>query len=161
VSEPAPVPVDPGTGGNTGSGGGTTGKPGSVEPAPPQPSSNCVTTSAPIAAQVCTDKANYMAGEAVVFTITASDADRAFSEGPCYDGVTPEYGDGSEASEVRCLACSTSVADGPGKIQRERKHTYAKAATYTAKFTIKSGSECGEASPNDSTVTLSLPVRVG
>jgi hypothetical protein len=152
VTEPAPIQVDPGTG------GGSTGDPGSVEPAPPSPS-NCASTTAPIAAQVCSDKTSYKAGETVVFSITASDSDRAFVNGPCYDGVSPEYGD-NDGGEATCMACDTGVADGPGKIQRERQHTYAKAGTYTAKFTIKSGSQCAGAHPNDSTVTLSLPVRV-
>lgn len=138
------------------SGGGSTGSGGSVEPAPP--SRNCVTTDAPIAAEVCA-LGSFKVGEETDFTITASDPDRAFTEGPCGDGVTAEYGDDGEG-DVRCLACSTAVADGPGKVSRFRSHTYAKPGAYTAKFTIKSGSECGEPHPNDSTVTLALKVVV-
>jgi hypothetical protein len=144
-------------------GGSTSSGSGSIEPAPPAspptPAPNCVSTNDPIPAQVCSDKASYAAGETVHFTITASDPDRAFTEGPCYDGVTPEYGDDS-GGDVRCLACSTSVAEGPGKISRSRDHTYAKAGKYAAKFTIKSGSECGPADPRDSTAVLTLGIAV-
>lgn len=161
------VPPANGSGGSAGSGGGASGSsggsagspPANPPPSPPAESSNCTSTSEPIAAKVCSDRATYEAGDTVVFTITAADPDRAFTEGPCGDGVNVEYGDDGEG-DVRCLACSTTVADGPGKISRSRKHTYSKAGTYTTTFTIKSGSECGDPHPNDSTVTLSLKVPV-
>lgn len=111
-----------------------------------------------ITAQVCASSATVKAGENVVFTITASDPDRAFTDGPCTDGVSDEYGDGGPGG-VKCMACATSVAEGPGKVERKREHTYAKAGTYTATFTITSGATC-EKAPADSTATLSLEVKV-
>jgi hypothetical protein len=162
-SDTKPGSTDPGSTDPGSSGGGE-----SVPPAPPSEppvnppattTPNCVTTSDPIRAQVCSDKTQYVAGDTVHFTITASDPDRAFSAGPCYDGVTAEYGDGG-GGDVRCLACSTTVADGPGTISRTRDHTYAQSGKYSAKFTIKSGSECGDPDPHDSQVELTLPIPV-
>ena len=146
---------------NPGSGGGSTGNPGSVEPAPPAPNSppNCVSTNDPIPAQVCTDKASYKAGETVHFTITASDPDRQFQNDCASDGVSAEYGDDS-GGDVHCAMCTNSVPDGPGKIERTRDHTYAKPGKYAVKFTIHSGASCGNSDPRDSTATLTLGIAV-
>jgi len=57
------------------------------------------------------------------------------------------------------MACATSVPDGPGKIERKREHTYAKPGTYTAKFTISSGTTCDK-HPNDSTVDVTSRITV-
>ncbi len=150
--DPNQVDVPPASDG----GSGSTGSGGSTEPGQPE---NCASASEPIAAQVCTDKTAYKAGEPVVFSITASDEDRVFSDGPCYDGVEVEYGDG-DPGEARCLACSSGVAEGAGKMSRSRTHSYAKSGTYEAKFTIKSGADCGQSDPRDSAVTLTLKVHV-
>ncbi|MEY2426505.1 MAG: hypothetical protein QOI61_2077, partial [Actinomycetota bacterium] len=59
-----PPVSDGGSGSGGGSGGGSTGSGGSTEPGLPE---NCASTTEPIAAQVCTDKTSYKAGEPVVF----------------------------------------------------------------------------------------------
>ncbi|MEY2397709.1 MAG: hypothetical protein QOJ00_883 [Actinomycetota bacterium] len=151
--------VKPGSGaggGSAGSTGGGTADPGS--------SANCAGLSPSsadangITAQVCANSTTVKAGESVMFTITGSDPDRAFTDGPCGDGVTENFGDGGPGA-VRCQACAATVADGPGKVQRGREHTYAAAGTYTAEFTITSGTMCTK-DPKDSTATLSLVMTV-
>jgi hypothetical protein len=136
-----------------GSGGGST------EPA--QPTGACASDDdgAFEQAEVCASPVPAKAGEPVTFTITAVDSDRGFSEG-CSDGVTADYGD-DNSGETKCMACSTDVPEGPGKLSRQRTHTYAAPGTYAAKFTIKSGADCGRAHPNDSSTTLTLSIRVG
>ena len=128
------------------------------ETKPPAP--NCVSTADPITAQVCSDKTSYAAGDTVHFTITASDPDRAFSDGPCFDGVSVDFKDDAGPGDVQCMACSASVADGPGKLARTRDHTYTKAGDYQPVFTIKSGPSCGSGDPRDSSATVTLKVTV-
>ena len=152
------TPGDGGSGGSTGSGsagGGATDPGSSANCSGVSPSSSDANG---ITAQVCASTTTVKAGESVAFTITASDPDRAFTDGPCTDGVSEDYGDGGPGA-VRCTACAASVADGPGKVERKREHAFAKAGTYKASFTITSGTMC-EKAPQDSTATLSLEIKV-
>ena len=57
---------------------------------------------------VCMDRSAYKAGEAVTFRISATDDDRGFSTGPCFDGVTAAVRR-RRRGDVRCEACSTDV----------------------------------------------------
>ena len=75
------------------------------------------------------------------------------------NGVSTDFGDGG-AGDVRCMACQSDMADGPGKAHRDVAHTYDKAGSYTATFTLRSGLSCGPANPNDSTATVRIPVTV-
>lgn len=135
--------------------------PGAPEPGGTSPGSpgTCATVDGELTAQVCASATEVKAGDTVRFTVTAGDPDRAFATGPCFDGVTAAYGDDS-GGDVRCEACSTDVAEGPGKTSVERAHTYEKPGTYTATFTVKSGADCGQSHPNDSTATVSLTIKV-
>ncbi len=143
------TPTDGGSGGSTGSGSGGTGT-----------SCQAILDTGPLQGWVCPDKAAVKAGESVHFKIYATHDSRSFSEGPCFDGVTVDYGDPDAAGEVACMACSENVADGPGKMSRERKHTYAKAGDFKAVFTIKSGPSCGATDARDSTATVTIPIKV-
>ncbi len=134
--------------------GGTT-EPGAPEPGAP---GECAAVNGGLTAEVCVTSTTVKAGETVIFRITAYDEDRAFSSGPCFDGVSAVYGDDA-GGEVRCEACSTEVAEGPGKVGLERRHAYAKAGTYVASFTIKSGADCA-ADPKDSQGKVSLTIKV-
>jgi hypothetical protein len=42
----------------------------------------------------------------------------------------------------------------------ERSHTYEKPGTYTAIFTIRSGADCGQSDPKDSSAKVSLTIKV-
>jgi hypothetical protein len=171
IEQPSPTttPVDGGSGSGDSSGGstgeGNTGDGTTVAPPVPPSNTNCSVVAAQAAgdnagidAQVCASSTSVKAGDKVVFTITAGDADRAFTDGPCGDGVLEEFGDGGDGT-AHCAACATSVPDGPGKIERKREHTYTKAGAYTATFTITSGTTCAP-SPKDSSATVSLRIAV-
>ena len=107
---------------------------------------------------VCASPITVKAGQPVTFRISASDDDRGFASG-CFDGVTADYGDGA-VGDVRCEACSTDVPEGPGKLGVERTHTYDKPGTYTATFTIRSGADCGQSDPRDSSGKAQLTIKV-
>jgi hypothetical protein len=140
----APAPAD---------GGGAT-EPGGTAPS----ASSCENFDGDISGQVCASATEVKAGEPVTFRITAGDPDRGFASG-CFDGVTASYGDDGPG-DVRCEACSTDVPPGPGKMGVERSHTYEKPGTYTAIFTIRSGADCGQSDPKDSSAKVSLTIKV-
>lgn len=142
-TQPAPSPADTGA-----------TKPGQVDPAPP--ANNCKTFDGDISGQICASDAK--AGEPVRFSITAADPDRGFATG-CFDGVEVAYGDNG-AGDIRCEACATEVPAGGGKLGVERVHVYEKPGTYTAKFTIKSGADCGPSDPKDSSTTVEMSIKV-
>lgn len=137
-----------------------TPEPGATDPGQTAPGSaaNCAPIEGDITGNVCTDAESYQAGDTVTFRVTATDEDRAFTSG-CFDGVEANYGDDS-GGDVRCEACSTDVPAGPGKLGVDKTHTYEKAGTYTATFTIKSGADCGPSDPKDSTGKATLKIRV-
>ncbi len=142
-TQSTPNPADPGA-----------TKPGQTEPAPP--ANNCTTFDGDISGQICASDAK--AGEPVRFSITAADPDRGFATG-CFDGVEVAYGDNG-AGDIRCEACATDVAPGAGKLGVERVHVYEKPGTYTAKFTLKSGADCGPSDPKDSSTTVEMSIKV-
>lgn len=161
TTAPPTADTKPGSGsggGSTGStGGGSTGGSASgdcstVTPTSPDPANQSISVT------VCLDQAKFAAGEPVMFHVTASDPDRAFSD-VCGSDVNALYGDDGPG-EVRCMACASSVAEGPGKLGTDRAHTYAKPGSYTAVFTVRSGAFCGEANPHDSTAEIKVPVII-
>ncbi len=159
-----PTSVGSDDGGSSDPDVGLTGGPCTTNPADPAATAD----NTPIIAEVCVSAEKFKAGETVGFTISMADADRGFAEGPCFDGVSVDYGDKGDG-EVRCLACAADLpeqddgdaATSGGHVLRVREHTYDKPGTYTATFTLKSGTDCGTPDPHDSTATISVPVVVG
>lgn len=133
---------------------------GSTEPggSAPGASADCVAIEGDINGEVCASATTVRAGEAVTFRVTAVDDNRGFASG-CFDGVDVAYGDDS-GGDVRCEACSTDVPPGPGKLGVERSHTYEKPGTYDAVFSIRSGADCGQSDPADSTGKATLRITV-
>lgn len=147
TTEPA---IDPG------SGGGSSGSGGATEPA----RGNCtpIDSATGISGEVCPSATTIKVGQSVTFVINMADDNRQFEEG-CADGVSVVYGDNGDG-DVSCLACQTTMSDGPGKASRSLSHTYNAAGTFTAEITLKSGLSCGPANPNDSVATVRIPITV-
>ncbi|HEX9968863.1 MAG TPA: PKD domain-containing protein [Acidimicrobiales bacterium] len=115
---------------------------------------------APLTVSVCVEPAVAKVGQEVVFQVVALDPDAPISSGGC-GGPNAAFGDEEQAVTVSCMpACAaprTKPAPEPGKYSETFRHTYQRAGTYTARFTVQSA----VCNPYGSTGTGEVTVRVG
>jgi hypothetical protein len=120
---------------------------GGTEPAPPSRANGCTTTEADgVFVQLC-GPGTARVGENVQFQLIAKGKVRDDCGSP-----VPDYGDGEEVA-VCAIGCE-SLPEEPRGIERTFEHTYAKAGSFEATFTLMG---CGSDVPQAS---VSIGVRV-